>query len=265
MESPSTDGDSQDAAVEIVYQEDSTMGTVFVVDEGDLRAMRFGGPSHDNQSTISRSDPTQVTLDYIRLATVGLAHIQSPRRMLMIGLGGGSFTTLLWRVLPELQIDAVEISPVVAKIARDYFGVPDDPRYRIHVADGKDFLEESDTRYDLIFVDAYTESDIPVHLATTEFFALLRTKVSDGGAAILNLAVDDEKEASIGGSFATAFPDLACYSMADDENLVVIGLTRAPAAPNAVIERASRLTRELALPFDLKAVAEKWTDCELED
>jgi hypothetical protein len=93
----------------------------------------------------------------------------------------------------------------------------------------------------------------------------LRKKVSDGGAAIINLAVEDEKEATIGGAFATAFSDLACYSLADDENLVVIGLTRAPAAPKAVGERAGRLTRELGLSFDLKAVAEYRIECELED
>ncbi len=264
-DSPSTDVDVQDTAAEIVHQEDSSVGRVFVVDEGDLRAMRFGGQDHDNQSTISRSDPTQVPTEYIRLATVGLAHIQRPGRMLMIGLGGGTFTTLLWRVLPELQIDAVEISPVVAKIAREYFGVPDDPRYRIHVADGKRFLEESDTRYDLIFVDTYTGRGWPAHLATVEFFTLLRSKLSADGAAILNLAVEDHEEAAIGGAFATAFPELACYQVAEIGNLVVIGLTRAPAAPDAVRRRAEALTRELDLSFDLQGQAERWIDCELED
>ncbi len=59
----------------IVHSEDSGVGRVFVVDEGDLRYLRFDAPDGDDQSVISLSDPAGVPMDYVRLALVGLAHV----------------------------------------------------------------------------------------------------------------------------------------------------------------------------------------------
>ena len=249
----------------IIYSEDSSVGRVYVVDEGDMRYLRFDNPSGNNQSVISLKDPEQVPMEYIRLAAVGLAFIGKPKRVLMVGLGAGTFTTLLWRVLPGLQIDVAEISPVIYKVAQKYFGLPDDPRYRIHIEDGRRFLSENEHLYNIIFVDAYDADDMPGHLADEEFFKLVRSRLSSSGVAILNLAVDYKKEREIKRTFASVFPSLVCYHGTESANLVVIGSTRTPASQEVLRERADRLTVQLKLPFDLGQIAENRIDCKLEN
>ncbi len=250
----------------IVYAEDSSVGRVYVVDEGDLRYLRFESPAGNNQSVISLKEPEQVPMEYIRMAAVGLAHIEKiPRRVLMVGLGAGTFTSLLWRILPELQIDVAEISPVVYKIARKYFGLPDDPRYLIHIEDGRRFLSKNEHLYDMIFVDAYTDDDTPDHLADEGFFALVRSRLSSYGISILNLEVDYSNERTIKETFASVFPSLVCYRGRESANLVLIGSTQTPIPQDVLRDRADKLTVQLGIPFDLGQITEHREDCNLKN
>ena len=249
----------------IVYAENSSVGRVYVVDEGGMRYLRFDSPAGNNQSVISLKEPEQVPMEYIRMATVGLAHIEKPRRILMVGLGAGTYTSLLWRILPELQIDVVEISPVIYKIARKYFGLPDDPRYLIHIEDGRRFLSKSEHLYDMIFVDAYDADDTPDHLADEGFFMLVHSHLSSSGIAILNLAVDYRKEQTIKKTFASVFPSLVCYRGGESANLVLIGSTRTPVPQEVIRDRADKLTVQLGIPFDLGQITEHREDCKLKN
>jgi len=99
-----------------------------------------GSPSASEQSAIEPANPRAVPVEYVRYALLGLAHHGGPRRVLMVGLGGGTFTTLVHRALPEAVVDVVEIDPVVVAAARAHFGVRDDSRYRVHVADAADWV-----------------------------------------------------------------------------------------------------------------------------
>ncbi len=177
----------------------------------------------------------------------------------------GTFTTLLWRILPELQIDVVEISPVIYRIAREYFGLPDDPRYLIHIDDGRRFLSKSEHLYDMIFVDAYDADDTPDHLADEGFFLLVRSHLSSSGIAILNLAVDYRKERTIKRTFASVFPSLVCYRGIESANLVLIGSTHTPVPQEVMHNLADKLTVQLGIPFDLGQITEHSEDCKLKN
>jgi len=152
---------------------------VLVIDEGPRRVMRFGSPSASDQSAIEPGNPRAVPVEYVRYALIGLAHHGRPRRVLMVGLGGGTFTTLVHRALPDVTIDAVEIDPVVVAAARAHFGLHDDERYRVHVADAVDWMgqgqsnesgESGLTTYDYVLLDAYAGEEIPAALGTEAFF-----------------------------------------------------------------------------------------------
>ncbi|KAL5053842.1 hypothetical protein RYX36_034524 [Vicia faba] len=45
--------------------------------------------------------------------------------------------------IPVLEIEAVELDPVVAHIAREYFSFVEDKRLKVHIADGIQFIRES--------------------------------------------------------------------------------------------------------------------------
>ena len=106
-------------------------------------------------------NPRAVPVEYVRYALLGLAHHGRPARVLMVGLGGGTFTTLVHRALPGASVDAVEIDPVVVEAARAWFDLREDARYRVHVADAADWLRRDRGAYDYVLLDAYAGEDIP--------------------------------------------------------------------------------------------------------
>ncbi|HUP47774.1 MAG TPA: fused MFS/spermidine synthase [Thermoanaerobaculia bacterium] len=107
------------------------------------------------------------------------------RRVLGIGLGGGTSARQFTAYYPEVEFDTVEIDPVVVDVAQRYFDVVPDDRLRLHVGDGRAFVRRTAERYDMITVDAYTRgrygATIPPHLVTREFFVEAEERLNDGG------------------------------------------------------------------------------------
>lgn len=97
------------------------------------------------------------------------------RRALVVGLGGGTIVGLLRAARPRLRIDAVEIDPLVVRVARRYFGLEvlpaaDRERLAIHTQDGAAYLgglhlpAVGGGLWDIAFVDAYA-AGVPVSKA----------------------------------------------------------------------------------------------------
>ena len=107
---------------------------------------------------------------------IGLAVVEEPKRILIVGLGGATIPNFLHKHYPRTTIDVVDIDPDVVVVAKKFFGFKDDPTMRAHVADGRKFVEESRDRYDIIFLDAYGRDNIPYHLATREFLQAARAR-----------------------------------------------------------------------------------------
>ena len=60
---------------------------------------------------------------------------------------------------------------VVVAAARAHFGLREDARYRVHVADAADWMTRAPAQtYDYVLLDAYAGEGIPAPLATQAFF-----------------------------------------------------------------------------------------------
>ena len=193
-----------DAQEKIRFDKRSEFERILVVDKGGERYLRFGKADSGNQSTISLSDPDTIPTEYIRFAMLGVLMTPGPERVLMIGLGGGTFTSLLRRHYPDLWIDVAEIDPVVVEAAREFFGVHEDERLRIHVADGAKFIRDAEQVYDLVLLDAYSGEGIAEDLTSTTFFDAVKARLSNSGVAMLNLWSQGARERLIADVFAEA-------------------------------------------------------------
>ncbi len=112
------------------------------------------------------------------------------RSVLIIGGGGGVVPMIFREHYSErgIRIDAVEIDPEVVRVAREFFGLVEDEHLRVHVQDGRMFVHNTDDRYDLIILDAYTAGGrIPFHLTTREFIADCADRLTDDGLLLMNV------------------------------------------------------------------------------
>ncbi|WOJ96978.1 fused MFS/spermidine synthase [Congregibacter brevis] len=184
------------APPQLIYQAPSTFNrSVLVVDHKGYRSLRFGNADDRDQSRIKPGHPEQLPMPYLRSAAVGLAVPQKLERLLVIGLGGGAFPAFIRADFPGVYIDAVEIDPVVAKVAIEYFDVFADDKLQIHIADAVDFVREDRKPYDYIFLDAYDADQLPDALTTRRFFNDVKANLTADGVVVANIAVKSHSKA----------------------------------------------------------------------
>jgi len=122
---------------------------------------------------------------------------------------------------PQVEsIDIVDISPEIIEMSSIVFPSEaehplHDPRVRLHIEDGRYFLESTDQRFDLITGEPPPPGIAGVaSLYTREYFDLVRDRLSEGGIATywLPLAVlTDQSALGIIGAFCEAFENCSLW------------------------------------------------------
>lgn len=173
----------------VIHRSQDSRGIIEVVDDGYTRSMHFGNAIR--QSAMDLSRPEYLVLTYTRAMTSSLLFGPSPRRILLIGLGGGSLAKFILHHFPQCSIDAVEHRELVVKSAHAYFFLPEEQRLRIHVADGTEFVHHqslsSPGNYDLILVDAYNDVGMDDNMAEQLFIQACHILLSADGLLAINL------------------------------------------------------------------------------
>ena len=226
-------GDREDPDAGIIAITHSPYAEIRVVEVDDRRLMLIDGMVHtevDAQTLDARSS-------YVDVLELAAGFYESPGRLLLVGLGGGSLVRQYAR--KGWSIDAVEIDPAVTRIARSYFGF-DPSQTRVYHMDGREFLMEHNEVYDLIIVDAFGSSSIPFHLVTREAFAQFKCRLAPGGVIALNV-------------IAVGWHDTLVHSLAATLNeefsrVLVLPMAEPPDQLGNLILLASN--RELALDWE---------------
>lgn len=180
----------------VLFEADSPYHHVVVRSHagGTFRILKFDAMSV--QTSMIVSDPTGLGNQYISYFHLAKAIHPQARSLLMIGLGGGSAAKQFLRLYPEVTIDAVEIDPMVVDVAKKFFSVSENERFRIHVSDGRQFVKRATRKWDVVFIDSYTAnrygSTIPAHLVTREFFEEAKSKLAPDGVLHFHLYTGNE-------------------------------------------------------------------------
>jgi spermidine synthase len=168
----------------ILQTKDSQYHRIAVVEDSESRYLRFDSSF---QSGMYKDDPYRTRFEYSDYLQLAFAYRPEAKRILYIGLGGGSAPKRTWRDFPDVRIDVVELDPEVVKVAYRWFELPRDPRLAVEVEDGRRYLVASEGRWDAIVVDAFYSDSIPFHLATREFLELARSRLAPGGLLVTNI------------------------------------------------------------------------------
>lgn len=162
-----------------------------VEDDKGVRYLRLT-PDSCNQSAYDTRSPHRLVFEYMKAVVAACAAVPDPRRILLIGLGGGTLAMFLRRKLPDARIDIIEIDYRVAKLAKEAMGFKPDENMRVIYADAArelDPMHYGRTRehYDLIVIDAYGPMAPAEAIATGKFYRSCRAHTAQGGAVICHL------------------------------------------------------------------------------
>ncbi len=211
---------------EVIHSERSLYRNILVEDKGDTRCLKFNVKSNNTrQSCLFKSKPQQLVFNYTKQLLAGLLINPEPKRILIIGLGGGTMSNTLHQLLPESQIDNVEIDQSVIKVARQYFGFVENDQIKTFSQDGRVFIKRAllkKQEYDWIILDAFDGDYIPEHLMTKEFLLEVKALLSKQGILTANTFSSSELYNYESATYKAVFGDFYQVVNKDNSNRIIL-------------------------------------------
>jgi spermidine synthase len=205
---------------DVLYYRDGISATASIHRDGPRVYLRVNGKTDAGNSGDMH---TQLFCGHIPM----LLH-PGPKRVLVIGLGSG-VTVGAVAQYPVAAIDVIEIEPAVIEASR-FFAAENrnalaDPRVRMIVADGRNFLLNTREPYDVII----SEPSNPwirglATLFTQEFFALAKSRLAPDGIMlqwVQSYGIAPEDLRMVVRTFRTAFPESHLWSASVGDNFLV--------------------------------------------
>lgn len=265
---PSPSGEARAAALQVPGQLEldqvSNYSHVKVTRDRGTRTLWFvrDNGEHVVESKLDLERPDDLLIEYTRFMFLSYVFRPEPQKVLIVGLGGGSMVHFLKIHDPKVKVDVVEIDPLIVSIADRYFGVKSGGNVDVKVTDGLAYLQETDAKYDVIYMDAFLRpsggtdtTGVPLHLKTLAFYEQMKKRLNPDGAVVFNL----NPHLSIRQDIQTireAFPNTYVFRLQGYEGFVVIASTaEEPMTPTAISAEAARLDRRLKAPFSFRAMA----------
>ncbi len=221
-------GAALEARGKLLFSRHSRYNHITVEDRGNHRVLSFNG---SQESRVSRFNGMLGHFEYTEYLQLPLLWTPKAKRVLMIGLGGGSIQKAYNHYFPDVVVDAVELDPMVVGVAKQFFGIQESNRLKIHQSDGRVFLKNTKEKYDVILLDAYTSSRtgsfIPYHLATKEFFALAAQRLTEDGVLAYNVigTTDGWRADNVGSIHRTlneVFPHVYHFPARETRNIIFV-------------------------------------------
>jgi spermidine synthase len=211
---------------QVIHQERSLYRNILVEDNGDLRCLKFNVKSSKTQQTcFLKSQPQQLVFNYTKLLMTSLLMMPEPKRILIVGLGGGTMSNTLAQIYPQSQIDNIEIDHAVIKVARDYFGFFENNQIKTYNQDGRIYIKRAllkKQQYDWIILDAFNGDYIPEHLMTKEFLQEAKALLSKNGILSANTFSLSELYAHESATYKAVFGDFYQVSNQGNSNRIII-------------------------------------------
>jgi predicted membrane-bound spermidine synthase len=233
-----------------VWSAESLYHVVQVVDLGPLRGLVLDREDALHTAIDPDGGPTGRYWDDFAAGPL----LANGHRVLVLGMGAGASIRAVRSADPLADVDAVEIDPVVARVAREQFGLVAGPRLRIHVGDARRFLAAETGGWDVVQADLFRGGpDIPGHLVTEEFFALVRRRLRPRGVAMVNVfdvSPDRALLGRVGATLSRVFPSVFVRSRNGMNHvLVAFGEERGEAEMRSALATAPPLAAAVAAAF----------------
>ncbi|KAI3853853.1 hypothetical protein MKX03_001181 [Papaver bracteatum] len=181
------------------------------------------------------------------LAACNLESMASSGRTMktvIIGLGAGLLPMFLRGCIPFLDIEVVELDPVIVTLARDYFTFTEDNQLKVHVVDGIKFIEDAATaasssnetniseKIDILIIDADSSDSSsgmtcpPEDFLEESFLLSVKKSLSSGGLFVINLVARSKAiREMVVSKLKKVFVSLFYLQLEEDVNEVIFALS----------------------------------------
>jgi spermidine synthase len=161
-------------------------------EEGGVRYLHFG--TEWIQGAMRIRKPDHIELEYAQQMMAWLLFIETPERIVQLGLGAAALTKFCHRFLTRAKVEAVELNPAVVIAARAMFELPyDDARLTVTERDAWDFVNERANHGTIgaLQIDVYDATARGPVLDSVSFYRACRACLTpEAGVVTINLFGD---------------------------------------------------------------------------
>jgi len=124
--------------------------------------------------------------------TGSVGRTKAPRKRCAGPRGHGTTPASAAGQLPQLlvktgiDVETVEIDPVIENMARQQFGFSLD-KGSVHITDGRLYLNQTTDTYNYVFIDAFNADQIAWHLVSKQALETVRSRLKTGGLLVINI------------------------------------------------------------------------------
>jgi len=133
------------------------------------------------QTEMDLSSKTSVS-GYVTLFDTLISKSSTPKKALVLGLGGGLTANLL--VEKNYKVTGVEFDERIIEAAKKYFYL--DKTVESVCEDARYYLNHCSEKFDLILVDAFKAEEQPSHILSTESLEQLKKNLNDSAIVLIN-------------------------------------------------------------------------------
>lgn len=150
-----------------------------------------------NSSSAMFLNSDELVYPYTKFYRLADHFVPEIKNALIIGGGAYSYPKDFLKNFPEANLDVVEIDAMLTELAKKHFNLEENARLNIYHEDGRTFLNNNETKYDVIFGDAFKSFySIPHQLTTIEATQKIYDSLNDDGAFLVNIISSIEGETS---------------------------------------------------------------------
>lgn len=165
---------------------DGTQGEPYIVESNKFKALYFD--SESTQSLMDMQAPIRLVVSYTETMMGFLLFHTDPRKIAMIGLGGGSLAKYCHHHLPAASILVLENNSKVIAL-KDKFHVPQNTaEFQVLEADGAAYLRNTEEQFDVLLVDGYTKLGQAAQLCSEDFYASCLACLKPHGILVINFS-----------------------------------------------------------------------------
>ncbi len=218
----------------VIYQTSSEYnGDISVIQVGRTRRLSVDGLTQ----SINWDSPSCMRMYWGKAIEILKQNEPSLKKLMILGLGGGTLAHLVSKEFPGIFISSIEIDSVIVDVARQYFDLESIPNHQVTTADAMAIVSMPEKfgfdqySFDALFVDIYCGDMFPELGKSGAFIVGIKNLVKPGGLVIFNRIYLENHQDDVNifiDSLHDHFHDLKSVIVAgktNSDNVLVFGRT----------------------------------------
>ncbi|MGB1255882.1 MAG: spermidine synthase [Thiolinea sp.] len=231
----------------ILYQTQDDLGPLLVLDDGEQRTLAFA--EGDTQSCCLKNAPYIPQYEYTQAMLLVLLFCQ-PKRVTLLGLGGGNLFTTLHKHIPGIHITAIELRQRVIDIAYQYFQLPRGKRLQVIQQNGVNYLVTNTARRaDIIFADLYHADGVDSAQLQAGFIRQCAANLKTHGWLVLNCWTEHQNEVNFISLLHELFTDVRAVHTGSKNWVILAGKIADKQSVTELRNKATRLSATMEFPL----------------